>query len=135
MSDSFATLPGTVAHQAPSIHRISRARILECTDMPTPFQGIFLTQGSNPGLLHCRQILYLLSHHLLFNIVLPQSRVNDGTSADLHHDGLPVPPPPCGSAHGIASSCPGTCTQPHWRPEENSSPWTKAGAWAVKKLS
>ena len=25
-------------------------------------QGIFLTQGSNPGLLHCRQMLYLLSH-------------------------------------------------------------------------
>ena len=25
-------------------------------------QGIFPTQGSNPGLLHCRQILYLLSH-------------------------------------------------------------------------
>ena len=25
-------------------------------------QGIFLTQGSNPGLLHCRQILYHLSH-------------------------------------------------------------------------
>ena len=29
------------------------------------FQGIFLTQGSNPGLLHCRQILYHLSHCLL----------------------------------------------------------------------
>ena len=26
------------------------------------FQGVFLTQGSNPGLLHCRQILYQLSH-------------------------------------------------------------------------
>ena len=26
------------------------------------FQGIFLTQGSNPGLLHCRQSLYHLSH-------------------------------------------------------------------------
>ena len=26
------------------------------------FQGIFLTQGSNLGLLHCRQILYRLSH-------------------------------------------------------------------------
>ena len=26
------------------------------------FQGIFPTQGSNPGLLHCRQILYHLSH-------------------------------------------------------------------------
>ena len=25
-------------------------------------QGIFLTQGSNPGLLHCRRILYRLSH-------------------------------------------------------------------------
>ena len=25
-------------------------------------QGIFQTQGSNPGLLHCRQILYCLSH-------------------------------------------------------------------------
>ena len=25
-------------------------------------QGIFLTQGSNPGLPHCRQILYHLSH-------------------------------------------------------------------------
>ena len=26
------------------------------------FQGIFLTQGSNPGLPHCRWILYHLSH-------------------------------------------------------------------------
>ena len=25
-------------------------------------QGIFLTRGSNLGLLHCRQILYHLSH-------------------------------------------------------------------------
>ena len=25
-------------------------------------QGIFLTQGLNPGLLHCRQMLYRLSH-------------------------------------------------------------------------
>ena len=25
-------------------------------------QGIFLTQGLNPGLLHCRQVLYYLSH-------------------------------------------------------------------------
>ena len=25
-------------------------------------QGIFPTQGSNPGLPHCRQILYCLSH-------------------------------------------------------------------------
>ena len=30
--------------------------------MPCLFQGIFLTQGSNQGLLHCRWILYKLSH-------------------------------------------------------------------------
>ena len=30
--------------------------------LPFPSQGIFPTQGSNPGLLHCRQILYHLSH-------------------------------------------------------------------------
>ena len=29
---------------------------------PALLQGIFLTQGLNPGLLHCRQILYHLSH-------------------------------------------------------------------------
>ena len=36
------------------------------------FQGIFLTQGSNPGLLHCGQTLYHLSHteiQLTYNIV------------------------------------------------------------------
>ena len=27
-------------------------------------QGIFLTQGLNPGLLHCRQILYQLSYQV-----------------------------------------------------------------------
>ena len=33
-------------------------------DSHSPLQGIFLTQGSNPGLLHYR-ILYHLCHHLL----------------------------------------------------------------------
>ena len=28
----------------------------------SPFQGIFPTQGSNPGLPHCRWILYQMSH-------------------------------------------------------------------------
>ena len=30
--------------------------------LPFPFPGIFLTQGLNLGLLHCRQILYHLHH-------------------------------------------------------------------------
>ena len=29
---------------------------------PSLFQGIFPTQGSNPGLPHCRQVFYHLSH-------------------------------------------------------------------------
>ena len=31
-------------------------------DSFSPLQGIFPTQGSNPGLLYCMQILYQLSH-------------------------------------------------------------------------
>ena len=36
-------------------------------------QGIFPTQGSNPGLMHCRQILYCLSHQ--GNPLVPQSGI------------------------------------------------------------
>ena len=56
----FAT-PWTVAHQAllspwdfPGMNTRVGFRFL--------LQGIFPTQGSNPGLLHCRQIPYHLSH-------------------------------------------------------------------------
>ena len=42
------------------------------------FQGIFPTQGSNPGLPHCRWILYHLSHkaspRILEWVVMPSSR-------------------------------------------------------------
>ena len=40
-----------------SVHRIFQARILKWVANP-----FFPTQGSNPGLLHCRLILYRLSH-------------------------------------------------------------------------
>ena len=44
-----------------SIHGILQARILEwvCHFL---LQGISLTQESNPGLLHCRQMIYQLSY-------------------------------------------------------------------------
>ena len=42
-----------------SVHGILPARILEWVAI---LQRIFLTQGSNLGLLHCRQILYHLSY-------------------------------------------------------------------------
>ena len=67
-----------------SVHGIFQARVLEwvchcllCLGLYSPWnspgqntgvgtlsllQGIFSTQGSNPGLQYCRQILYQLSH-------------------------------------------------------------------------
>ena len=48
------SLPGS------SVHGILQARILEWVTVPL-LQGIFPTQGSNPGLPHCRWILYYLS--------------------------------------------------------------------------
>ena len=44
-----------------TVHEILQARILEWVAFPF-CRGIFPTQGLNSGLLHCRQILYQLSH-------------------------------------------------------------------------
>ena len=51
--------PRTVAYQAPQSMGFFQARRLGCHFL---LQGIFLTQGSNPGLPHCRQTLYRLSY-------------------------------------------------------------------------
>ena len=56
---SLAT-PWTVACQAPLSIRCSRQEYW--SGLPFPSPGIFLTQGSNPGLLHYRQTLYQLSY-------------------------------------------------------------------------
>ena len=45
-----------------SVHGIFQARILEGIAISFSREGIFPTQGSNPGLLRCRQTLYPLSH-------------------------------------------------------------------------
>ena len=49
------SLPGS------SVHGIFQAIVLEWTAISFS-RGIFPTQGSNPGLPHCRQTLYRLSH-------------------------------------------------------------------------
>ena len=38
-------------------------------------QGIFPTQGSNPGLSHCRWILYPLNHHVLWSYLIKMMKV------------------------------------------------------------
>ena len=53
--------PMDCSRQAPLSMGILQARMLEWVAMPS-FQGIFPTQGSNPGLLHYRLIFYCLSH-------------------------------------------------------------------------
>ena len=59
----FAT-PWTVSLPRSSIHGIFQARVLEWVAISF-FRKIFLTQGSNPGLPHCRHMLYRLSHFRL----------------------------------------------------------------------
>ena len=55
----FAT-PWTAAYQASRSMEFSRQEYWSgCHFL---LQGIFPTQGLNPGLLHCRQMLYHLSH-------------------------------------------------------------------------
>ena len=53
--------PWTVAHQAPLSRGVSRQEYW--SGLPFPSPGVFPAQQSNPGLLHCRQILYQLSYN------------------------------------------------------------------------
>jgi len=57
--------PWPVAFQAPLSMGFSRQE--SWSGLPCP--GIFPTQGLNPGLPHCRQILYCLSHQGIMAIV------------------------------------------------------------------
>ena len=52
-----------------SVQGILQARILEWVALSL-LQGIFPTQRSNPGLPHCRQILYQLSHKTFLKVLL-----------------------------------------------------------------
>ena len=56
----FHVTPWTVAHQAPLVMEFFRQNA--GVGSPSLLQGIFPTQGLNPGVPLCRQILYHLSH-------------------------------------------------------------------------
>ena len=62
-SQSCLTLCDPMDYSPPgsSVHGIFQARITGVGSQSL-LQGIFPTQGLNPGLLHCRQILYQLRH-------------------------------------------------------------------------
>ena len=56
----FAT-PWTITNQAPSSMGFSRQEY--CSGLPFPSPGDLPDPRIEPRLLHCRQILYCLSHH------------------------------------------------------------------------
>ena len=89
-------------------HGLQSARLLCPRDSPGKntrvgcqalLQGIFPTQGPNPGLLHCRQILYQLNHQRSTRILewlpipspgnLPNPGIESGSPA-LQPDSLPA---------------------------------------------
>ena len=47
-------------------------------------QGVFPSQESNPGLLHCRQTLYRLSHHPPIKHSMLGRRALAGEAQDIH---------------------------------------------------
>ena len=87
IAQSYLTLRDPTGCTLPSsfVQGIFQARILEWEgntegNCHSLLQGIFPTQGSNPGLLHCRQILYQLSHKgSLFIIVSTKIMMHKST--------------------------------------------------------
>ena len=55
-------IPGDYSPPGSSVHGFLQARMENGVGSDSLLQGIFLTQGSNTCRLHCRQILYHLSH-------------------------------------------------------------------------
>ena len=68
--------PWTVANRTPLSMGFSR----KVTGVGCHFllQGIFLSQGSNPGLPHCGQTLYHLSHYEINKVTLGFPGGSDG---------------------------------------------------------
>ena len=64
--------------------------------LPFPSRGIFLIQGSNPGLPHCRWILYRLSHNPVVPAAAAKSLQSRLTLSDPMDPSLPG-----SSVHGI----------------------------------
>ena len=84
------SLPGS------SVHGILQGRILEWVAIPFS-RRIFLTQGSNPHLSHCRQILNCLSHWLRSATPSPQALTRLSTKVEISFWLLlqPLRPWPC----------------------------------------
>ena len=93
-------IPWLVTRQVPLSMQFSRPEYWRGLPFPPP--GMFPTQGSNSGLLHCRQILYQLSHK--------RSPYSHGTHANnslSHASGF------LWINHSVRSLCPGDTPSPN----------------------
>ena len=95
-----------------SVHGIFQARVLEWVAISFS-RGIFPTQGSNLGFLHCRQMLYHLSHR--------GSHLPRGNAL------LLVTCPSDSGAYRTVFLCFWAGSQPFWRPPSPCSKWTQEG--------
>ena len=68
----FFVTPWTVARQAPEIS-MGFSRQEYWSGLPFPSPGNLPDPGLNPGLLHCRQIVYCLSHQVSLLILTDRS--------------------------------------------------------------
>ena len=59
---SCLTVSDPMGSPGSSVHGLLQPRILEWVSIPFFLRGIFLTQGLNLCLLHCRQTLYHVSY-------------------------------------------------------------------------
>ena len=60
-----------------SVHGLLQARRLGWVAIPLS-RGVFLTRGVKLGLLHCRQVLYCLSHQVTLGTVWPVIMITEG---------------------------------------------------------
>ena len=76
--------------------------------LPSLLHGIFLTQGSNLGLLHCRQILNCLSHQTKGHPISKQCSLSGSgiplLGQDLECPGKEIPLPKWGLGGGLGAS-------------------------------
>ena len=75
-------------------------------------QGIFPNQGSNPGLPHCRLILYHLSHLGLQSYIQPFLPVLPWTKEGLLQVLFPLPLLDCSSYYSVLCQAPGGVSGP-----------------------
>ena len=93
---TICRLPGSF------VHGILQARI-RGVGICFLLQGIFPTQGSNPGLMHCRQILFIWAN---------QTKTQAVNASSLQNGNLRMCVCVCVRARLVAQSCPTLC-DPH----------------------